>query len=283
MANQLCARTLAIVWLFVPASACASSGSGDGPKQTTESTTSSGDGDGDPGTGDGEGDPDDTSIGCTQDVAEITLITDDGIELAADLYLPGEVTTTALLLHMIPPNDKRNYPPGFIALLAEDHGLNVINVNRRGAPGSGGESEDGYIGETARLDAKAAIDFMADHPCANGSVVIVGASNGTTGALDMALYATEQARYDPPTRMVFLSPGQYTENQTSLEANLDALVSIPTMFAYPSGEAAWNQAVQAYAPASWSFVEYAAGSHGTGLFTSNPESIAAVASYVAGR
>lgn len=296
MANRLHARIFVMACSLAIALACASSGSENGTPQATDSTTS-GDGDGNPSTGDGDGDGDpstgdgdpgtgdgdgDGDQACTQEVAAINLTTDDGVELIADLYIPGQSTGTVVLLHMIPPNDKSNFPAPFIALLAEDHGLNVINVNRRGAPGSGGEAADGYLGDKAHLDAKAAIDYMSDHACANGTVMIVGASNGSTGALDMALYASQQPGYEPPARMVFMSAGTYTENQTSLEANLDTLGLIPILFAYPAGEAAWNEAVQVYAPPAWSFVEYAGGTHGTGLFSSNPESLAAVADYVAG-
>lgn len=72
-----------------------------------------------------------------------------------------------------------------------------------------------------------------------------------------------------PAALVALSGGSYTENQNSISEKLSAL---PTraFFAYPAGEASWNEGIAAIA-STWEFVEYAPGAHGTGLITSNPE------------
>ncbi|MEM9694589.1 MAG: hypothetical protein AAGA56_18715, partial [Myxococcota bacterium] len=51
------------------------------------------------------------------DGAVISLTTDDGVTLEADLYLTGESNAPgAVLLHMTPAggHDRNNYPPAFI-------------------------------------------------------------------------------------------------------------------------------------------------------------------------
>jgi pimeloyl-ACP methyl ester carboxylesterase len=92
-------------------------------------------------------------------------------------------------------------------------------------------------------------------------IVVVGASNGTTSALDFAV-TTEGPK---PRALVFLSPGQYTEAQYTIADQRAALEPIPILFAYPGAEAAYSNAIAAAAPATWQFIEYAEGSHGTGL------------------
>lgn len=228
----------------------------------------------------------DAAAGCSAaGPVEITLRTDDGVSLIADLYTTGQVGGPgAILLHMIPPgNSKDNYPAEFIAPLVA-RGVHVLNVNRRGAPGSGGEAEDAYLGPNGKLDAKAAYDYLTSHACAvpPAQIALVGASNGTTTALDFAVFAAGDASVEQPAAMVFLSGGSYTENQNLIANELDVLEGHPVYFAYPPGEAAWNDAIEASAPDTWTFVEYTPGGHGTQLFTSNPESIGDVVDFIDG-
>lgn len=122
--------------------------------------------------------------------------TDDGVELVADLYTTGTTGAPAvILLHMIPPqNDRANYPAGFIEALRA-RGLTVLNLNRRGAAGSGGVAKEAYKGDKGWLDVKAARDLLLAHPCAppRHRVALVGASNGTTSALDFTSHALSDA------------------------------------------------------------------------------------------
>lgn len=214
-----------------------------------------------------------------------TLATDDGVELIADWYSTGNVGDPGvILLHMIPPaNTKDNYPAEFIDPLVA-RGFQVLNVNRRGAPGSSGEATEAYQGDNGKFDALAARDYLVGHPCAvpGGAIAVVGASNGTTTALDFAMYGASQADIDQPAAMVFLSGGQYTENQYSIAASLAELSAIPIQFAYPSAEATWNDGVEALGVGVWSFVEYAPGDHGTRLFSAAPDSIGGVIDFLDG-
>jgi pimeloyl-ACP methyl ester carboxylesterase len=207
------------------------------------------------------------------------LTTDDGVALAADLYTPGVVGgPSVVLLHMIPPsNDRSNYPAAFISALV-GRGVAVLNVDRRGAGASEGVARDAYTGSKGALDAKAAVDFLGAHACAfdPDRTAIVGASNGTTTAVDYAVSAARR-----PRALVFLTGGTYTETQTKLAEHLPALAPIATMFVYSTAESAWSKGFAASAPPAWRFDEYAKGAHGTAMFDAEPASVGAVAAFVA--
>ncbi|MEM9695813.1 MAG: hypothetical protein AAGA56_24935, partial [Myxococcota bacterium] len=77
--------------------------------------------------------------------ARVELTTDDDQILAADLTTVGKRGAPGvILLHMIPPaNDRSNYSASFIQALAS-RGLNVLNVDRRGAGESSGDPKRAY-------------------------------------------------------------------------------------------------------------------------------------------
>lgn len=214
------------------------------------------------------------------DGERVSLMAEDGVELAADHYSGGaEGRPGVVLLHMIPPHhDLDNYPRSFIDTLVAA-GYDVINVNRRGAPGSKGIAEQAYEGDKGKLDVLAGVRFLLDSPCKidPNKLVIVGASNGTTSMVDYTIHAseTDAAKTPSPAALVFLSGGRYSENQHALSESLDVLGAIPALFAYPQKEAAWNdQTKQLAAEASiegWSFHVYEPGGHGTNLFKTDPE------------
>ena len=208
-----------------------------------------------------------------------TLTTDDGILLTADLYTTGKRGgPAAVLLHMIPPsNDRSNYPAAFITALVS-RGVAVLNVDRRGAGGSGGVARDAYTGSKGALDAKAAVGLLRAHACAfdETRVAVVGASNGTTTAVDYAVSAAT-----PPRALVLLTGGTYTESQTTIADHRPLLGSIPTLFVFSTAESSWSKGFSSGAPATWRFEEYPNGAHGTGMFAAEPTSIDSVASFVA--
>ncbi len=201
----------------------------------------------------------------------LTLRTDDGVDLVADLY-PTQNPTGApavIFLHMIPPsNSKANYPVAF-AEAFQNRGFTVLNLNRRGAPGSGGVANEAYTGPAGKLDAKAAYDYLTNE-CGISGYSMIGASNGTTTITDFAIFAAETASIQAPASLIYLSGGPYTESQNSISVT-SASMPASAFFAYPSAEAAWNLGIETIAPAGWRFTEYAPGTHGTGLITSNPE------------
>ncbi|MEM6296181.1 MAG: alpha/beta fold hydrolase [Myxococcota bacterium] len=207
---------------------------------------------------------------CSGPARVVSFTTSDGVALEADFVPSGQASgKAALLLHMIPPsNDRTNYPPAFIEALT-GAGYTVLNVDRRGAGGSQGEAQAAYEGPNGRLDAVAAMAFLASSECALGArdTVIVGASNGTTTALDYAVTAEASSR---PRALVFLSPGGYTENQNAVADHADVLSSVPVFLGYPDGERAWPEGVRSLVGDAWQLKQYDGGSHGSRLFTSSP-------------
>lgn len=224
-----------------------------------------------------------------QDGKEVRLLTEDGVELKAVHYSSGVPGAKAVvLLHMIPPRfDLNNYSAPFIEELRA-RGLDVINVNRRGAKGSDGNAEDAYDGPSGWLDALAGVHFLLDSPCKNDpeGIAMIGASNGSTTMIDYNIRAhhSPNKRQPQARAMVFLSGGPYTENQHKISKELASLSSIPAFFAYPKAEAEWNLEIQSLSErekvACWSFQEYGEEAHGTFMFDSNPEIIPEIGSFL---
>ena len=238
--------------------------------------------------------------GCARDLVPhaLTLRTDDGLKLAADYYGSGRVSGPGVvLLHMIPPHfNYKSYPPEFIQALV-GAGFSVVNVNRRGAPGSEGVAEAAYKGPDGWLDVKAGRDYLVRQaPCrvAPGAVVLIGASNGTTSAFDYAWMAARSAaggaartgaELRPPAAIVLLSAGPYSENQHSLSSLLPRLTGVPIWAAYPEREREWNSAARrqaAEAGVSWRTRLFTPGAHGTKLFGTNPEITAELVAFLRG-
>ena len=170
---------------------------------------------------------------------------------------------------MVPPgNDRTGYPERVRDGLA-DEDVAVLNVDRRGAGGSGGVAEDAYFGEGGRLDVEAAVRFALDpaRECEvnDAAVTLIGASNGTTSVYDYVVAGDDSLPF--PAAVVFMSPGQYTEAQFPLEPNQDDRqwsLSFPILWLYPTNEP-YSNAFVPDAPGAWSFVERGTR-HGTGMF-----------------
>jgi pimeloyl-ACP methyl ester carboxylesterase len=217
----------------------------------------------------------------------VTLTTDDGVKLEADLYLSGEANgPAAVLLHMIPPHhDRKNYPETFIKALT-GRGLSVLNLDRRGAGGSGGKPREAYRGPKGKLDAKAAYDYLSAHACPvdTGRIVYVGASNGTTTALDFAVYAAAEDAILVPRGLVFLTGGSYTEAQSKFSKHRPVLDTMPILFVYSAAESKWSVSKSKNPAPAWKFVEVEglskARGHGTKVLSAKPEIVDTVAMYI---
>ena len=74
-------------------------------------------------------------------------------------------------------------------------------------------------------------------PCrfAKEKLVVVGASNGTTSALDYALLAQRNpaAATPPVAALVFLSAGPYTEKQNAFGTAAALFKTMPILFMFP--------------------------------------------------
>ena len=198
---------------------------------------------------------------------EITLTTRDGVDLVGDYY-PADAAGRpgVVLLHMIPPSwDRTSWPDGFITALSSA-GYSVLAIDRRGAGDSGGEAADAYEGEWGRYDVEAAAARLSDD--GYGELAVIGASNGTTSAIDYAVWAGGEG-LPVPAVVGLMTGGTYTEAQTDM-ANFAAL-SIPTVLTFSTAERAWSASQEALNPGSWSFLEYGSGDHGTLMFSAAPE------------
>ena len=214
----------------------------------------------------------------------VTFDAEDGQKLEGDLYLGGKANAGAVvLLHMIPPNNTRaNYPKAFIdRLLAKC--LTVLNIDRRGAGGSTpGTAVDAYTGPKGKLDAKAAYALLKAHSCPVDmkKIVFIGASNGTTTALDFTVLASTDDTLELPAGLVFLTGGAYTETNTRIADHRTLLDPLPIFFVYSKAERAWSAGFESGKGAGWTFKEYDPGDHGTRLFTAAPQSMDDVADWV---
>ena len=196
-------------------------------------------------------------------VEVVSIVTADGVTLAADWYAHAPGSPAVLLLHMIPPTyDRSSWPVDFIELLRTD-GYAVLALDRRGAGDSGGDAEDAYEGDLGVEDANAAADFLTG--LGFDRLAVIGASNGTTTTLDYAASADDTGR-PIPWALSFMSGGTYTVNNTRMgQLDADAL-----FFIYPDDEAGWNEEQAALDPGTWTFQSYPRGDHGTFMFDAVP-------------
>lgn len=215
----------------------------------------------------------------------VKLSTDDGLTLEADYYGSGAARgPAAVLLHMVPPtNDRTNFPAAFIEALTAA-GIAVLNVDRRGAGKSEGVAQDAYQGPNGKLDAKAAFDFLRGHACPVDAdrLYYLGASNGTTTALDFTVYAKDEPAAALPAGLVFLTGGSYTENQNKIADHVRWLAQLPTLFVYATAEREWSVALQEYRPSVWRYKEYDGGGHGSEVLTAKPRSIDDIVEFLTG-
>ena len=94
----------------------------------------------------------DAGPACVTGSRVVSFDTSDGVTLQADLHVVAAGSPLVALFHMIPPaNDRSNYSSAVVdAFLAQ--GISVLNVDRRGAGGSGGTAQDAYLGASTHLD-----------------------------------------------------------------------------------------------------------------------------------
>ena len=187
---------------------------------------------------DGEGSAEPIPCDTTQSVVSFQTV--DDVTLVAD-YLPAtqQGAGVVVLLHMIPPgNDRSGYPQRVLDAFAE-LGLNVLNVDRRGAGDSGGVAQDAYEGPLGRFDVEAAVAFALDEsgacPGDPTRVMLVGASNGTTSVMDYVV--GHDSRLPDAAAIAWLSPGTYTENQNAIADHRDVLDALPILWVFRTAKA----------------------------------------------
>ena len=262
--------------------ACGCSREGSLQERSSNAQSSNAQGNRSPQTQQREAPSDDRSDCTSVDGEVVRMTTSDGVELEGDLYLTGIVDApSAVLLHMIPPgNDRGNYTSVFINKLVAA-GFNVLNMDRRGAGNSKGVAREAYTGPNGRLDAEAAVSFLQGSACAPdpARIAFIGASNGTTTALDYTV-GTDQVDAARPKALVFLTGGTYTEAQNKINERRALLDSLPIQFVFSAAEARWSTAFRENAPAGWRFSEYDPGGHGTRMFEVVPSAMDDVVTFL---
>jgi pimeloyl-ACP methyl ester carboxylesterase len=158
----------------------------------------------------------DTAPPVLPDPVVVTVTTRDSVDLVADYYAAsGPGRPGVVLLHMIPPsNDRSSWPVDFVTRL-QAHDWGVVVVDRRGAGDSGGVAVDAYTGEWGRYDVEACVlQLVADGAT---EIVLIGASNGTTSALDYAAWAAGEG-LPVPAALGFMTGGTYTDERAPVDA-----------------------------------------------------------------
>jgi len=209
---------------------------------------------------------------------EITVQTRDGLDLVGDFYAASRAERPGLLLlHMNPVYyDRHGWPSDFIeALNTRDWA--VLNLDRRGAGDSEGSPEDAFLGQDGRYDAEAGVRYLLDTAgCDPDAIALLGASNGTTTALDYATWVPDEEDLPTPAAMVFMTGGVYTENNS----HMSGLTPLPLLFTYSTDERDWSEQQRALDPGSWLFLEYADGDHGTQMFEAAPEVVGDIGEFL---
>ena len=200
----------------------------------------------------------------------VSIITEDDLCLVADHYRGDSGAPAVVLLHMDPLSwDRKSWSVDFQRDLYAA-GWSVLNLDRRGAGDSDGTARDAFEGDGGARDVQAAFHYLGQ--AGVGPIAIVSASNGTTSALDYLALAAPQGLVEPVS-MVMMSPGSYTENQTSMEALADQ--ATPTLFQYDTAEGLWlDERFDGLDPGTWKQIAYEDGGHGSHLL--NNASAAAV-------
>lgn len=217
------------------------------------------------GSPDDKGGTGDTVVDTAVVTAEVVVLeTRDGVSLEADYYAADSGEVGVVLLHMIPPNWNRTSWPSEFVTRFQKRGWQVLAIDRRGAGNSGGVAIEAYEGEKGRYDVEAAAAYLREQGAEK--MVLIGASNGTTSALDFALWSVSEEALKTPDALVMMTGGTYTENNN----DFGALALGSVMFTYSTEERAWSVAQQEHDPGSWLFREVAEGAHGTLMFEAEP-------------
>lgn len=197
----------------------------------------------------------------------VSILTEDGLCLVADHYRAPAGAPAVVLLHMTPTRWDRNSWSVDFQLDLYGEGWSVLNLDRRGAGDSEGNAVDAFEGEGGARDVRAAFDYLGSEGV--GSIAIVAASNGTTSALDYLALASGQGLVEPVS-MVLMSPGTYTENQTSIDTLADQ--DTPTLFQYDASEGLWIGAeLDTLDPGSWQTQAYDGAGHGSQMLDETAE------------
>ncbi len=120
---------------------------------------------------------------------------DDGVTLAATLYLPASAGPQPCILEALPYRKDdltSSYRPDY-QRLRDDHGYAVCRLDLRGTGSSGGEATDEYPPREQR-DLQAVLKWLADQDWCDGNLGMYGTSYSGFNSLQMACERPEQLK-----------------------------------------------------------------------------------------
>ncbi|MCX6702879.1 MAG: alpha/beta fold hydrolase [Candidatus Wolfebacteria bacterium] len=128
---------------------------------------------------------------------KVSLIAEDGVKIAADLYQVADLTSGWIILVHAMPNTKESW--NNLAIGLQEQGIESIAIDLRGHGESGGESGNEAKGI---LDVEAAAKYLVEKELASRDrISLAGASIGANLALEYA------SRHRETKSAVLLSPG----------------------------------------------------------------------------
>lgn len=124
-------------------------------------------------------------------IKEVMIPMPDGVQLAADLYMPSQIQpgeTLPVILEYLPyrkDEGRGNRYPLFSYFVRR--GYVVARVDIRGTGRSQGMLVDGEYSEQEQQDGEAVIDWLSRQPFSTGKIAMMGISWGGFNALHMAM------------------------------------------------------------------------------------------------
>jgi uncharacterized protein len=192
---------------------------------------------------------------------EVRIPMDDGVELAATLYLPAEsARPQPCLLEALPyrKDDLTSGYAGEYVRLRDEYGYAVCRLDLRGTGSSGGDATDEYPARE-QVDLCAAIAWLADQEWCDGSVGMWGTSYSGFNSLQIAceqppalkaivaIYATDDRWTDDVHwrggQLRFIDQVDYCHYMTPM----NALPPVPSVWG-PDWRDEWQRRVETYEP-----------------------------------
>ena len=125
------------------------------------------------------------------EIREVFIPMPDGVQLAADLYMPADARETdrfPVILEYLPyrKDEGRSHRFPFYSYFVQ-HGYIVARVDIRGTGRSQGKLVDGEYSEQEQQDGVQVIDWLSRQPFSTGMVAVMGISWGGFNALHLAM------------------------------------------------------------------------------------------------
>jgi putative CocE/NonD family hydrolase len=133
----------------------------------------------------------------------------DGVQLAADLFMPEGPGAFPAVLEYIPyRKDDLTVPSHYEHHYFAQHGFVGVRLDVRGTGGSSGIAENEYVLQE-QLDAVVAIDWLSKQPWCSGSVGMTGISYGGFTSVQVAMHRPPALKAIVP---IYYTDDRYTDD-----------------------------------------------------------------------